>query len=208
MLLFGEPWFKLGSPPSGRSRERRRCIISPCKVLELCHRWPGAKTIWPSVSLWPSCLWLRSSKRGLLWVKFSAGPQSARKARADGWLLTGKAVGRRRRSAALRPPGEKSWWSLKWISFMFHYRLLQPCESTLWVLGCKWGTGRRPCILQLLWLAVILKTSFLSKPYFAAFYGHNYCSRQHCPWAEGLLVRPWNLTVIILLCLKLARASI
>lgn len=141
-LLSGEPRFKHGSVTSGRRHERQSCIISPCKVLELCHRWPGAKTIWTSTRLWPSCLWLRESKRGLLWVKFSAGPQSAREARADGWLLTGKAVGRRRRSAALRPPGEESWWSLKWISFMFHYRLLQPCESTLWVLSCKWGTGR------------------------------------------------------------------
>lgn len=158
------------------------------------------------MSPWPSCLHCVHPKQGLLWVKFSAGPRSARAARADGWLLTGKPVQRRRRSAALLAPGEKSWWSLKWISFMFHYRLLQPCASTLWVFRWEWGTGRKTHILQLLWLAVILKAFFLSNPTYEHLW--SWFFREALPFGRGLLVCLRNCGVIILFYPKRANTSI
>lgn len=59
------------------------------KVEGLSHRWLGTKMIWPSLSLTILSVPC-SSKQGLLWVKFSAGPWSATAARADGSLLTCK----------------------------------------------------------------------------------------------------------------------
>lgn len=53
----------------------------------LSHRWPGATMIWPSLSLWPSCLDIVHLNKAPLWVKFSAGPWSTA---ADGSLLTSK----------------------------------------------------------------------------------------------------------------------